>query len=375
MAQKILAVFGTRPEAIKLAPLLKYLQQDGAFDLKVCVTAQHRQMLDQVLALFEIQPDFDLDLMQSEQDLSALSARILSSLRPVFAEYRPNLVLVHGDTTTAFASALSAFYHQIPVAHIEAGLRTHNIHSPFPEEANRRLIAGIAQWHFAPTATAKQNLLNEGIRADRIWVTGNTVIDALSATLQKLAQTPALVKAFTERYPFLDSKKRLILVTVHRRENLGAGLVQICDALSNLAGRHSDLQIVYPVHPNPNVREVVYSRLGNLSNLFLLEPQDYLPFISLMARAELILTDSGGIQEEATALAKKILVLRETSERPEAVEFGTARVIGTDSRRIIENVERLLGEQSGCSISRAVQNPYGDGQASARIVEILKQTL
>lgn len=375
MAQKILAVFGTRPEAIKLAPLLKYLQQDGAFDLKVCVTAQHRQMLDQVLALFEIQPDFDLDLMQSEQDLSALSARILSSLRPVFAEYRPNLVLVHGDTTTAFASALSAFYHQIPVAHIEAGLRTHNIHSPFPEEANRRLITGIAQWHFAPTATAKQNLLNEGIRADRIWVTGNTVIDALSATLQKLAQTPALVKAFAERYPFLDSKKRLILVTVHRRENLGAGLVQICDALSNLAGRHSDLQIVYPVHPNPNVREVVYSRLGNLSNLFLLEPQDYLPFISLMARAELILTDSGGIQEEATALAKKILVLRETSERPEAVEFGTARVIGTDSRRIVENVERLLGEQSGCSISRAVQNPYGDGQASARIVEILKQTL
>lgn len=375
MVQKILAVFGTRPEAIKLAPLLKYLQQDGAFDLKVCVTAQHRQMLDQVLALFEIQPDFDLDLMQSEQDLSALSARILSSLRPVFAEYRPNLVLVHGDTTTAFASALSAFYHQIPVAHIEAGLRTHNIHSPFPEEANRRLIAGIAQWHFAPTATAKQNLLNEGIRADRIWVTGNTVIDALSATLQKLAQTPALVKAFAERYPFLDSKKRLILVTVHRRENLGAGLVQICDALSNLAGRHSDLQIVYPVHPNPSVREVVYSRLGNLSNLFLLEPQDYLPFISLMARAELILTDSGGIQEEATALAKKILVLRETSERPEAVEFGTARVIGTDSRRIIENVERLLSEQSGCSISRAMQNPYGDGQASARIVEILKQTL
>lgn len=375
MAQKILAIFGTRPEAIKLAPLLKYLQQDGAFDLKVCVTAQHRQMLDQVLALFEIQPDFDLDLMQSEQDLSALSARILSSLRPVFAEYRPNLVLVHGDTTTAFASALSAFYHQIPVAHIEAGLRTHNIHSPFPEEANRRLIAGIAQWHFAPTATAKQNLLNEGIRADRIWVTGNTVIDALSATLQKLAQTPALVKAFAERYPFLDSKKRLILVTVHRRENLGAGLVQICDALSNLAGRHSDLQIVYPVHPNPSVREVVYSRLGNLSNLFLLEPQDYLPFISLMARAELILTDSGGIQEEATALAKKILVLRETSERPEAVEFGTARVIGTDSRRIIENVERLLSEQSGCSISRAMQNPYGDGQASARIVEILKQTL
>lgn len=375
MAQKILAVFGTRPEAIKLAPLLKYLQQDGAFDLKVCVTAQHRQMLDQVLALFEIQPDFDLDLMQSEQDLSALSTRILSSLRPVFAEYRPNLVLVHGDTTTAFASALSAFYHQIPVAHIEAGLRTHNIHSPFPEEANRRLIAGIAQWHFAPTATAKQNLLNEGIRADRIWVTGNTVIDALSATLQKLAQTPALVKSFAERYPFLDSKKRLILVTVHRRENLGAGLVQICDALSNLAGRHSDLQIVYPVHPNPNVREVVYSRLGNLSNLFLLEPQDYLPFISLMARAELILTDSGGIQEEATALAKKILVLRETSERPEAVEFGTARVIGTDSRRIIENVERLLGEQSGCSISRAMQNPYGDGQASARIIEILKQTL
>lgn len=375
MAQKILAVFGTRPEAIKLAPLLKYLQQDGAFDLKVCVTAQHRQMLDQVLALFEIQPDFDLDLMQSEQDLSALSTRILSSLRPVFAEYRPNLVLVHGDTTTAFASALSAFYHQIPVAHIEAGLRTHNIHSPFPEEANRRLIAGIAQWHFAPTATAKQNLLNEGIRADRIWVTGNTVIDALSATLQKLAQTPALVKAFAERYPFLDSKKRLILVTVHRRENLGAGLVQICDALLNLAERHSDLQIVYPVHPNPNVREVVYSRLGNLSNLFLLEPQDYLPFISLMARAELILTDSGGIQEEATALAKKILVLRETSERPEAVEFGTARVIGTDSRRIIENVERLLGEQSGCSISRAMQNPYGDGQASARIIEILKQTL
>lgn len=375
MAQKILAVFGTRPEAIKLAPLLKYLQQDGAFDLKVCVTAQHRQMLDQVLALFEIQPDFDLDLMQSEQDLSALSTRILSSLRPVFAEYRPNLVLVHGDTTTAFASALSAFYHQIPVAHIEAGLRTHNIHSPFPEEANRRLIAGIAQWHFAPTATAKQNLLNEGIRADRIWVTGNTVIDALSATLQKLAQTPALVKAFTERYPFLDSKKRLILVTVHRRENLGAGLVQICDALSNLAGRHSDLQIVYPVHPNPSVREVVYSRLGNLSNLFLLEPQDYLPFISLMARAELILTDSGGIQEEATALAKKILVLRETSERPEAVEFGTARVIGTDSRRIIENVERLLSERGGSSISGAVKSPYGDGQASARIVEILKQTL
>lgn len=370
----ILVVFGTRPEAIKLAPLVKLLAQDGAFALKVCVTAQQREMLDQALALFEIVPEIDLDLMQNGQSLTDLNARMLAALQQVLMDVQPDLVVVHGDTTTAFTAALAAFYQKIPVAHIEAGLRTHNLYAPFPEEANRRLTAVLAQWHFAPTETAKQNLLNEGVSESRIWVTGNTVIDTLFQALQKIHENRPLVAQFAERYAFLDERKKLILVTGHRRENFGTGFAQICTALRTLAQRHPDVQIVYPVHLNPNVQAVVYAQLGDLPNLFLLAPQDYLPFIYLMDRADIILTDSGGIQEEAPALGKPVLVMREISERPEAIVAGTVKLVGTDSERIIAEVETLLNDQNAYQAMARAKNPYGDGNACARIVDILKRT-
>lgn len=370
----ILVVFGTRPEAIKLAPLVKLLAQDGAFALKVCVTAQQREMLDQALALFEIVPEIDLDLMQNGQSLTDLNARMLAALQQVLMDVQPDLVIVHGDTTTAFTAALAAFYQKIPVAHIEAGLRTHNLYAPFPEEANRRLTAVLAQWHFAPTETAKQNLLNEGVSESRIWVTGNTVIDTLFQALQKIRENRPLVAEFAERYAFLDERKKLILVTGHRRENFGAGFAQICTALRTLAQRHPDVQIVYPVHLNPNVQAVVYAQLGDLPNLFLLAPQDYLPFIYLMDRADIILTDSGGIQEEAPALGKPVLVMREISERPEAIVAGTVKLVGTDSEQIIAEVETLLNDENAYQAMARAKNPYGDGNACARIVDILKRT-
>lgn len=370
----ILVVFGTRPETIKLAPLVKLLAQDGAFALKVCVTAQQREMLDQALALFEIVPEIDLDLMQNGQSLTDLNARMLAALQQVLMDVQPDLVIVHGDTTTAFTAALAAFYQKIPVAHIEAGLRTHNLYAPFPEEANRRLTAVLAQWHFAPTEMAKQNLLNEGVSESRIWVTGNTVIDTLFQALQKMRENRPLVAEFAERYAFLDERKKLILVTGHRRENFGAGFAQICTALRTLAQRHPDVQIVYPVHLNPNVQAVVYAQLGDLPNLFLLAPQDYLPFIYLMDRADIILTDSGGIQEEAPALGKPVLVMREISERPEAIAAGTVKLVGTDSERIIAEVETLLNNENAYQAMARAKNPYGDGNACARIVDILKRT-
>lgn len=370
----ILVVFGTRPEAIKLAPLVKLLAQDGAFALKVCVTAQQREMLDQALALFEIVPEIDLDLMQNGQSLTDLNARMLAALQQVLMDVQPDLVIVHGDTTTAFTAALAAFYQKIPVAHIEAGLRTHNLYAPFPEEANRRLTAVLAHWHFAPTETAKQNLLNEGVSESRIWVTGNTVIDTLFQALQKMRENRPLVTELAERYAFLDARKKMILVTGHRRENFGTGFAQICTALRTLAQRHPDVQIVYPVHLNPNVQAVVYKQLGDLPNLFLLAPQDYLPFIYLMDRADIILTDSGGIQEEAPALGKPVLVMREISERPEAIAAGTVKLVGTDSEQIIAEVETLLNDENAYQAMARAKNPYGDGNACARIVDILKRT-
>lgn len=370
---KTLVVFGTRPEAIKLAPLVKLLSQDGAFDLKVCVTAQHRQMLDQVLHLFEITPDFDLNVMQEKQDLTDLTARILHTMKGVLAEYKPDLVVVHGDTTTTFAASLAAFYQQIPVAHIEAGLRTGNLNAPFPEEANRLLTSQLCQFHFAPTVQAKQNLLDEGKSPDRIWVTGNTVIDALFAALRKIRQNPPLADQLAARYPFLEKGKKLILVTGHRRENFGKGFEQICTAIRQVAEHNPQVQIVYPVHLNPNVREPVHRLLGNVPNVFLIEPQDYLPFIYLMDKAHLILTDSGGIQEEAPSLAKPVLVMREITERPEAIQAGTVRLVGTQTENIVIEVERLLTDKMTYQKMAQAKNPYGSGKACDAIVNILKQ--
>lgn len=370
---KILLVFGTRPEAIKLAPLIKALQQDSAFELQTCVTAQHRQMLDQVLSLFHIQPDFDLNIMQQDQDLTTLTTAILQALQPVFDEVRPNVVLVHGDTTSSFAAALAAFYRQIPVAHIEAGLRTGNLTSPFPEEANRRLTAVLSRWHFAPTEKAKQNLLAENCDVERIWVTGNTVIDTLLEVKKHLGQ-PEVIETLQARYPFLASDKKLILITGHRRENFGEPFRQICEAIADIA-ENPDVQIVYPVHLNPNVAQPVYERLGHLSNVFLLEPQDYLPFVYLMDKAYLILTDSGGIQEEAPALSKPVLVLRETTERVEAMESGAVKLIGVNRTDIVAEVRRLLYEPDYYQSRLPQTHPYGDGQAAQRIIQRLKQVL
>lgn len=370
---KTLVIFGTRPEAIKLAPLIKHLQQDPAFALTVCVTAQHRQMLDQVLNLFEIKPDFDLNLMQGGQDLTNLTARMLTALKPVFAEVKPDLVLVHGDTTTTFTASLASFYHKTPIAHIEAGLRTGNRYFPFPEEANRHLTTVLADYHFAPTDTAKQHLLREGVAEQRIWVTGNTVIDALFNALRKIRQNPPLADELAARYPFLDAEKKMILVTGHRRESFGEGFEQICQAIAEVAERYPQTQIVYPVHLNPNVSEPVNRWLGQRENVFLLEPQDYLPFIYLMDKAYLVLTDSGGIQEEAPALAKPVLVMRETSERTEAIEAGTVRLVGTDKIRIMAEVERLLNDNHAYLVMAQARNPYGDGLACERIIAHLKQ--
>lgn len=372
-AIKVLAIFGTRPEAIKLAPLVKLMQQDGAFELKLCTTAQHRQMLDQALSLFEIQPDYDLDIMHSEQDLNDLTCRILQALKPILTQFQPDCVIVHGDTTTSFAATLAAFYQQIPVVHVEAGLRTYNLASPFPEEANRRLTSTLAQLHFAPTENAKQNLLREGIDADRIWVTGNTVIDTLCQTLQKIQQNPPLAQQLASHYPFLNPEKKLILITGHRRENFGQGFEQICLAIAELARRYPDVQFVYPVHLNPNVYAPVHRLLGEIDNVFLIEPQAYQAFVYLMERAYLILTDSGGIQEEAPALGKPVLVMRDKTERDEAVAAGTIKIVGTDQQRIVTEITHLLNNPLAYQQMAQAKNPYGDGQASQRIIEILKQ--
>ena len=369
---KVLTVFGTRPEAIKMAPLVHALAQDGEIDARLCVTAQHREMLDQVLQLFAIVPDYDLNIMRPGQGLTEITSRILEGLKGVFTEFRPDVVLVHGDTTTTFAASLAAFYHRIPVGHVEAGLRTGDLYSPWPEEANRTLTGHLATWHFPPTETARQNLLRENLPAARMFVTGNTVIDALFWVRDRVLSDAQLRNGLATRYPFLEADKKLILVTGHRRESFGDGFERICSALADIARRHPEAQIVYPVHLNPNVSEPVNRILSDIDNVVLIEPQEYLPFVWLMDRAWLILTDSGGIQEEAPSLGKPVLVMRDTTERPEAVDAGTVRLVGTDTQKIVREVTRLLtDEEAYQSMSRA-HNPYGDGLACERIVQALK---
>ena len=369
---KVLTVFGTRPEAIKMAPLVHALAKDPYFEAKVCVTAQHREMLDQVLNLFSIVPDYDLDIMQPGQGLTEITCRILEGLKPILESFKPDVVLVHGDTTTTIAASLAAFYQRIPVGHVEAGLRTGDLSSPWPEEANRTLTGHLAMYHFAPTQNARQNLLRENIPDKQIFVTGNTVIDALFWVRDTVLNNENLHSELAAQYPFLDESKKLVLVTGHRRESFGQGFEQICHALVDIAAKHQDVQIVYPVHLNPNVSEPVNRILGHVKNIILIEPQDYLPFLWLMTKAWLILTDSGGIQEEAPSLGKPVLVMRETTERPEAVDAGTVRLVGTDPAKIVEEVNRLLNDENEYNSMSRAHNPYGDGHACRHILDALK---
>ncbi len=367
---KVLTVFGTRPEAIKMAPVVKRLARAPGIDARTCVTAQHREMLDQVLALFDIVPDHDLDLMRPGQDLTDITANVLAGLRPVLADFRPDLVLVHGDTTTTLAASLAAYYHRIPVGHVEAGLRTGNILSPWPEEVNRRVAGVVTRLHFAPTERSRANLLAENVPADRIHVTGNTVIDALREVAARIEADAALRAELAGRFG-LDDGRRLILVTGHRRESFGGGFERICAALARIAAR-PDVEIVYPVHLNPNVKGPVERLLGHLPNVRLIAPQDYLPFVYLMHRATLILTDSGGVQEEAPSLGKPVLVMRDTTERPEAVQAGTVELVGTDEEKIVGGATRLLDDRAAYEAMSFAHNPYGDGQAAERIESAIR---
>ena len=369
---KILAVFGTRPEAIKMAPVIRALGDN--FDVKICVTAQHRQMLDQVLELFEITPDYDLDIMQPGQDLFDITSNVLLGVKKVLQIEEPDVVLVHGDTTTSMATAMAAFYLKIPVGHVEAGLRTYDINSPFPEEFNRQITSRIATLHFAPTKISRQNLLDEKVSDGQIYVTGNTVIDALLSMVEK-ARIIDFSDTLLKRMPFLKQEKsgmpRIILVTGHRRENFGLGFEEICHALSVVANENPDIHIIYPVHLNPNVREPVNRILSNLNNVHLIEPMEYLTFIKLMDLSYLILTDSGGIQEEAPSLGKPVLVMRDTTERPEAVESGTVKLVGTNKNDIVKMVNRLLTDSNFYMQMSKAHNPYGDGKAGGIICDIL----
>lgn len=368
---KVLLVFGTRPEAIKMAPLARRLSVDPRFSTKLCVTAQHREMLDQVLALFDLAPDYDLNLMKPGQSLAGLTASILTELGPVLVDFKPDIILVHGDTATTLATSLSAYYQQIPIGHVEAGLRTGDLYSPWPEEGNRRLTGVLAHVHFAPTVTAKANLLAEGIAESNIIVTGNTVIDSLLAVRAKLRENSNLNTKLEEKFQFLDQSERLILVTGHRRESFGEGFERVCKALRTLSEMHPTAEFLYPVHLNPNVREPVNRLLSNLTNVHLIEPQDYLPFVYLMNRAYLILTDSGGIQEEAPSLGKPVLVMRDTTERPEAVEAGTVEIVGTDEVVIVNKISKLLTDGFAYKKMSNAHNPYGDGNACGHIIEAL----
>ncbi|ASF13668.1 MULTISPECIES: non-hydrolyzing UDP-N-acetylglucosamine 2-epimerase [unclassified Shewanella] len=371
MKKKVLTVFGTRPEAIKMAPLVHALASDERFEAKVCVTAQHREMLDQVLSLFDISPDYDLNLMKAGQTLNDITARILLELKPVLQEFKPDVVLVHGDTATTFAASLAAYYEQIAVGHVEAGLRTGNIYSPWPEEANRKLTGALTKYHFAPTEISKQNLLQENYVEENIFVTGNTVIDALLMVKAKIEQNSELQNKLAAQFPFLDLNKRLILVTGHRRESFGGGFERICEALAITAKANPDVQILYPMHLNPNVREPVNRILGGIENIILIEPQEYLPFIYLMMRSHIILTDSGGIQEEAPSLGKPVLVMRDTTERPEAVAAGTVKLVGTDVDKIVSGLTVLLNDEDAYTEMSFAHNPYGDGKACQRILSEL----
>ncbi|WP_343064684.1 non-hydrolyzing UDP-N-acetylglucosamine 2-epimerase [Halomonas cerina] len=368
---KTLCVFGTRPEAIKMAPLALSLAADARFEARVCVTGQHREMLDQVLDLFELTPDHDLNIMKPGQDLTDVTTAILQGMKGVLAEVKPDIVLVHGDTATTFATTLAAYYQQIPVGHVEAGLRTGNLYSPWPEEANRKLTGALAELHFAPTERSSQNLLEEGIAPAKVHVTGNTVIDALLEVVAKLENSGTFQQQFAEQFDFLDADRKLILVTGHRRESFGGGFERICQALHDTAAAHPDTQIVYPVHLNPNVLEPVKRLLSDIDNVHLIEPLDYLPFVYLMNRAHLILTDSGGVQEEAPSLGKPVLVMRDTTERPEAVDAGTVKLVGTDVERIVGEMHTLLTDTAAYEAMSYAHNPYGDGRACQRILELL----
>lgn len=371
--KKVLTVFGTRPEAIKMAPLVASLQSHPDFSSRLCVTAQHREMLDQVLDVFNLVPDHDLNVMRPGQSLFEVTSTILLKLQPVLEAERPDILLVHGDTATTFAASLAAFYCRIPVGHVEAGLRTGNLHSPWPEEGNRKLTGAIATYHFAPTEAARQNLISENVNPITIAVTGNTVIDALASVKRRLDEDSELRSDIRSRLPFLDTGKRVILVTGHRRENFGDAFERICLALRQVANQFPDCNIIYPVHKNPNVREPVNRLLGGVGNILLIEPQDYVPFVYLMGQANIILTDSGGIQEEAPSLGKPVLVLRDTTERPEAVAAGTVRLVGTDTNRITDEVSRLLLNREAYSAMSTAHNPYGDGKACERIINWLRQ--
>lgn len=369
--KKILVVIGTRPEAIKMAPLVHALLAEPRFKTLVCLTAQHRQMLDQVLEIFDIRADIDLDLMKHGQQLAGLTASVLTGVDTVLQEHQPDCVLVHGDTATAMAAGLAAFYRQIPVGHVEAGLRTYNMQHPWPEEMNRQVIDVMASFYYAPTNVSRDNLLAERVAAEKIFVIGNTVIDALLMTDARIRADVALHDRLAGVFPYLDENKRLLLVTSHRRENHGDGLSNVCRALAELA-RREDVQVVYPVHLNPNVRGVVMATLSGLDNVHLIEPQDYLHFVYLMGRAHVILTDSGGIQEEAPSLGKPVLVLRDVTERPEAVDAGTVQLVGTDTNRIVAECTRLLDDAAYYGQFSQRANPYGDGTASQQIVASLR---
>ncbi|QIE86436.1 MULTISPECIES: non-hydrolyzing UDP-N-acetylglucosamine 2-epimerase [Pseudomonas] len=371
MTIKTLCIFGTRPEAIKMAPLALALAASKSFEAKVCVTGQHREMLDQVLGLFDIVPDFDLNIMKPGQDLSDITNAVLQGLKQVFASYKPDIVLVHGDTATTFAASLAAYYHQIPVAHVEAGLRTGNLYSPWPEEANRKLTGALAQFHFAPTETSRNNLLREGIPPDSIIVTGNTVIDALLDVVARLDRDPSLQAQARKPFKHLSLNRKIILVTGHRRESFGGGFERICQALMEVAQQHHDVDIIYPVHLNPNVREPVNRLLIGIPNIHLIEPLDYLPFVYLMSQAHIILTDSGGIQEEAPSLGKPVLVMRDTTERPEAVSAGTVKLVGTKTNTIVRSLNSLLTDQNEYKSMSYAHNPYGDGKTARRIIDEL----
>ncbi len=370
--KKVLLVFGTRPEAIKMAPLVAAFKKNTNFLLKVCVTGQHREMLDQVLELFKINPDYDLNLMKPGQTLNDVTAEVLTKLKPILLEYRPDLLFVHGDTATTFAASLAAYYEKIDVAHVEAGLRTGDIYSPWPEEINRKLTGAIARFHFAPTQTSSCNLLKEGVAPENIHVTGNTVIDSLLMIKEKLSSELNLRNRLSSNFSFIDFSKDIILVTGHRRENFGLGMKNICQALSNLAQKRPDVAIIYPVHLNPNVQRPVKEMLSDHENIHLIEPLDYLPFVYLMMSAKIILTDSGGIQEEAPSLGKPVLVLRETTERPEAVQAGTVKIVGTNPEVILSCIEDLLDDDEYYAKMSEAQNPYGEGTACQKIIEYIE---
>lgn len=374
--KKILLVFGTRPEAIKMAPLVKALQKDTEhFETRVCVTAQHRQMLDQVLEVFGITPEYDLNIMAPNQDLYDITAKVLLGLRKVLKDFRPDTVLVHGDTTTSMAASLAAFYMQIPVGHVEAGLRTYNMLSPWPEEMNRQVTDRICTYYFAPTEQSRANLLQENIDAKKIFITGNTVIDALLMAVDIISTTAGVKEKMAKELQekgYTVGDREYILVTGHRRENFGDGFLYICKAIKELAALHPEMDIVYPVHLNPNVQKPVYELLSGLSNVYLISPLDYLPFIYAMQHSTLLLTDSGGVQEEAPSLGKPVLVMRDTTERPEAVEAGTVKLVGTDAEAIVSNVTALLQDKEMYKRMSETHNPYGDGQACERIIAALR---